>query len=133
MELDVFAKRLKELRLSRRLTLQNVGDAVGSNRNTIGNLENAQKSPSLSMVLALSEFFDVSVDYLVGRSEDDTARESGHGEATKMPPAQNEGHRKLHAMIETLREDNAEKALSYVAFLQSIQKREDKKNRRAHP
>ena len=68
--LNVFAKRLKTLRLSRRLTLKKVGDAVGSGPQTIGNLEHDRKSPSLNMVLALADFFDVSVDYLVGRTND---------------------------------------------------------------
>ena len=66
---DIFAARLHELRVSQKLTLQNVGDAIGSTRQTIGNLEKMQKSPSLDMIISLADYFDVSIDYLVGRSD----------------------------------------------------------------
>ena len=65
----IFSKRLRELRQERNLTLKNVGDAVNCNRQTIGNLECEKKPPSLDMVLALADFYDVSLDYLVGRSD----------------------------------------------------------------
>ncbi|GHT02210.1 hypothetical protein AGMMS50276_31940 [Synergistales bacterium] len=141
--LDVFAKRLKELRLSRRMTLQNVGDAVGSNRNTLSNLENAQKSPSLNMVLALADFFGVSVDYLVGRtdnSEPSAPRSSDRQEsecedALKNSPTEDKGsmesYRKLCSIIGTLRKDGVEKAMSYVAFLRHTERKEERQTRLA--
>lgn len=70
MNFKIFSIRLKELRTSRKLTLQQLGDAVQSTKATIGNLENSNKQPSLSMVVALADYFDVSLDYLVGRSDD---------------------------------------------------------------
>ncbi len=70
MDFKVFAKRLKALRTANDLTLQQLGDAIQSTKATIGNLENSNKQPSLSMVVALADFFDVSLDYLVGRSDD---------------------------------------------------------------
>lgn len=69
MNFDIFSARLKELRVSHKLTLQQLGDAVHSTKATIGNLENSNKQPSLSMVISLADFFNVSLDYLVGRSD----------------------------------------------------------------
>ena len=131
MYLDAFAKRLRALRLSRGLTLQNVGDVVGSNRQSIGNLENSRASPSLAMAIAIANFFDVSVDYLVGRS-DNPARTpaNGDGEPAETAPAQNAERQKMLGMIEALHEENADKVLSYIAFLSHIQRREDRKKRR---
>jgi transcriptional regulator with XRE-family HTH domain len=74
MKLDIFSKRLRKLRLDQKNTLQNIGDAIGCNRQAIGNFENARKSPSLDMVIALADYFDVSLDYLVGRSDDPARR-----------------------------------------------------------
>lgn len=65
----IFATRLRELRQERNLSLKNVGDAVDCSRQAIGNLECEKKPASLDMVLALADFYDVSVDYLVGRSD----------------------------------------------------------------
>lgn len=68
----IFSERLKELRTSNNLTLKQLGDAIGSTKATIGNLENCNKKPSLDLILQLADFFDISLDYLVGRSEDST-------------------------------------------------------------
>lgn len=69
MDFKLFANRLKALRTTNDLTLQQLGNAIHSTKATIGNLENSNKQPSLSMVVAIADFFDVSLDYLVGRSD----------------------------------------------------------------
>lgn len=74
MDFKFFSLRLKELRTSHNLTLQQLGENIGSTKATMGNLENSNKQPSLQMVVALADYFDVSLDYLVGRSDDPTRR-----------------------------------------------------------
>ena len=129
MQLEVFAKRLRALRQSRGMSLQNVGDVVGANRQHIGNLENSRVSPSLSMTVALADLFNVSVDYLVGRS-DDPARIPVVGEnPTEIMPEQDLEQQKIIRMVNSLHEQNADKALSYITFLRVIQRREDRKNK----
>lgn len=43
---------------------------IESTRGTIGNFENGNKKPSLDMLIKLADYFDVSIDYLVGRTDD---------------------------------------------------------------
>lgn len=62
-------EKLKELRLSRNLTLKQVSDAIGLTRNAISNYEANIREPSLSVLKSLCDFFDVSADYLIGRSD----------------------------------------------------------------
>lgn len=64
-----FSERLKELRTSSGLTMEQLGKNIGSTRGTIGNLENGNKKPSLDMLIKLADYFDVSVDYLIGRTD----------------------------------------------------------------
>jgi transcriptional regulator with XRE-family HTH domain len=146
MNLNVFARRLRELRLSRHMTLKNMGDAVESKPNTIGNLENAQKSPSLNMVLALADFFGVSVDYLVGRSDSlepfavssydqkEDQQENEYEDALKKTLAEDkesvDSYRNLCRVIETLPKDSVEKAMSYVAFLRYTERKKERQTRR---
>lgn len=67
---DDFSSRLKQLRTSNNLTLEQLGNAVGSTRGTMGNFENGNKKPSLDMLIKLADYFNVSIDYLVGRTDD---------------------------------------------------------------
>lgn len=65
-----FPERLKELRTSKGLTMEQLGKEVQSTRGTISNFENGNKKPSLDMLIRLANYFDVSIDYLVGRTDD---------------------------------------------------------------
>lgn len=74
MNFNLFAQRLRSLRLKHDLTMQQLGAAVSSTKATIGNLENCNKQPSLLMVCALADYFNVSLDYLCGRSDNPEMR-----------------------------------------------------------
>ena len=65
-----FSERLKELRLSKGLTMEQLGKEIETTRGTIGNFENGNKKPSLDMLIKIANYFDVSIDYLVGRTDD---------------------------------------------------------------
>lgn len=67
-----FAKRLNELRVSRDLSMIELANDLGTTRGTISNFENEQRKPSLDMVIKIAEYFQVSIDYLVGRTDDPT-------------------------------------------------------------
>ena len=65
-----FSERLKELRTSKGLTMEQLAKEINSTRGTISNFENENKKPSLDMLIKLADYFDVSIDYLVGRTDD---------------------------------------------------------------
>lgn len=65
-----FSERLKELRTSKGLTMEQLAKEIDSTRGTISNFENKNKKPSLDMLIKLADYFDVSIDYLVGRTDD---------------------------------------------------------------
>lgn len=67
-----FASRLKELRKEKGLTLEQLGKDIGTTKATISNFENEQRKPSLDMIIKLADYFQVSIDYLVGRTNDPT-------------------------------------------------------------
>lgn len=59
--------RLKELRIIKRKSLQDVADAVGASKAHIWELERGgTKNPSMDLLTKLAVFFDVSVSNLVG-------------------------------------------------------------------
>lgn len=50
--------------------MQALAKEVQATKAAIGNFENGNKKPSLDALIALANYFDVSLDYLVGRSDD---------------------------------------------------------------
>ena len=65
-----FSERLKELRTSNGLTMEQLGKEIESTRGTIGNFEKKKKKTNLYILIKLPDYFDVSIDYLVGRTDD---------------------------------------------------------------
>ena len=65
--LHAFAKRAKELRTEKNLSLEALGKHLGYSRSAISSYECAVRIPDLKVLSAYSEFFDVPVDYLIGK------------------------------------------------------------------
>ena len=63
----LFPTRLKELREKRHLTRTTLGELCGIGKNAIGQYERQEKTPSLKTLMILADYFQVSLDYLVGR------------------------------------------------------------------
>lgn len=70
--------RLKTLREQKGLTRKEVSEAVGLESSTYGKYEKGQRQPSYQILLALAEFYNVSVDYLTGYSPSSKAVSQEH-------------------------------------------------------
>lgn len=68
----LFSDRLKQLRESRELTQKIVAESVGMAPMAYQRYEYGTREPAYQKLLALADYFDVSLDYLVGRSDDPT-------------------------------------------------------------
>ncbi len=62
----IFFERLKELRIEKGLNQVELAQAIGVSKGIISLWENALREPTLTNLLILAKFFDVSIDYLVG-------------------------------------------------------------------
>lgn len=58
-------KGLREIRKKRGLSQQKVAMELNISREALSYYENGKRSPDISMLIALSDYFDVSIDYLV--------------------------------------------------------------------
>ncbi|MFR7474055.1 MAG: helix-turn-helix domain-containing protein [Christensenellales bacterium] len=65
-----FSNRLSVLRQERSLSRSSLGTTVGVSDEAIRLMEKAKRSPSFEVLCTLADYFDVSLDYLVGRSDD---------------------------------------------------------------
>lgn len=64
-----FSDRLKELRISRNLTQKQVYEAIGMSAIGYQRYEYGDREPAYQKLIALADYFDVSIDYLVGRTD----------------------------------------------------------------
>ena len=62
-------KNLKMLREEKGVSQQKVADAIGSNQQSIHRYENGDYEPDIQTLALLADYFETSIDYLVGRIE----------------------------------------------------------------
>lgn len=67
---EVFGKRLKLLRNKTGKNQQDIADAIGISRARYSHYENNHVEPDMSLIRQLSDLYNVSTDYLLGRTED---------------------------------------------------------------
>ena len=62
---DTFGKTLREIRTSNGITIQKMSDALDLSRNYISQLENGDRYPSLEVLIAIANYFQISTDDLL--------------------------------------------------------------------
>lgn len=69
MAKDKFSVNLKNLRNEKGITQKQLSDILQVNQRTIAHLENNYRRPSYNLLIAIAEYFNISIDYLVGRTD----------------------------------------------------------------
>ncbi|MDE5770634.1 MAG: helix-turn-helix domain-containing protein [Ruminococcus sp.] len=64
--------RLKELRKSKRITQQRLAIELNLNQNSISRYESGEREADYQTLIALSDYFQVSIDYLLERTDNPT-------------------------------------------------------------
>ena len=62
--------RIKELRKSRGISQVRMAIDLNTTQNTISRYENGEREPGIKELIAISNYFGVSVDYLLGLTDD---------------------------------------------------------------
>ena len=64
-----FAERLKELRRDKNIGQVELAKHIGVSKGTISLWENGLREPTLSNIVSLAKFFDVTTDILIGLTD----------------------------------------------------------------
>lgn len=60
---------LKNIRIQKKLSQQKVAMELNISREALSHYENGRREPSLSMLIRMSDYFNVSIDYLIRGEE----------------------------------------------------------------
>lgn len=61
--------KIKELRVIKNFSQQDLAEKLGVKQNTVSQYENNVKRPSYEILIQLSNILEVSTDYLLGKEE----------------------------------------------------------------
>ena len=68
-DLKIVAERLRQLRESVKLSQVKMGEIIGVKQTSVNRYETEIASPSLETLTRYADFFDVSLDYVFGRTD----------------------------------------------------------------
>lgn len=69
----MFAERLKTTRKQNGYTQVSLAEKLQVSKGTVAMWETGKRTPDFETLIALSELFDVSTDYLLGKSDDNSS------------------------------------------------------------
>lgn len=67
--MQILSNRLKELREGRRIYQRELAEILGMSFRGYQNYETGQSEPKLATLIAIADYYQVSIDYLVGRTD----------------------------------------------------------------
>lgn len=62
--------RIRALRKARRITQLKMALDLDMSQNTISRYESGEREPGIAELIRIADYFRVSIDYLVGRTDD---------------------------------------------------------------
>lgn len=62
--------RIRELRKARRITQLKMALDLDMSQDTISRYESGEREPGIAELIRIADYFRVSIDYLVGRTDD---------------------------------------------------------------
>ena len=61
--------RLKDLRKEKKITQLQLAMELNMSQNTISRYETGEREPGINELISLADYFNVSIDYLLGRTD----------------------------------------------------------------
>lgn len=82
-----YSERLKKCRNKRKLTQEQLSSLLKFNRSTYAKYETGENQPDYDTLQKLADFFEVSTDYLLGRTDDPSSSKNDLPDELKDPEA----------------------------------------------
>lgn len=76
-------KNLKRLRTEKKISQQHLAGILGISQQSINKYENHNVEPDISILIAIAEYFNTTIDYLVGRNDNQNLLEINLSEHEK--------------------------------------------------
>lgn len=78
-----FCDRLKQVRIEKKLSREDLAGKIGVSYSAIAKYETGKREPDYDTLVKLSDFFNVTVDYLLGKSRNPNLTEKDEKDIAK--------------------------------------------------
>src|SRR5690554_6693798 len=101
----MFGERLARLRKEKKLSQYELADRLNFSRGQIANYEQGQRQPDYETLQKLADFFDVSLDYLLGRTDNPNPPDKKEPSTPYTAPLTAKDERDIAKRLEEIKKD----------------------------
>lgn len=65
----ILCERLQQLKIKKEVLQKDIASSIGLSVRSYQRYEKGERTPTATILIALADYFDVSIDYLVGRTD----------------------------------------------------------------
>lgn len=116
-----FHSRLRELRMSRKISQQKLSEELGISKSSVNMYERGEREPGIDLLEQIADFFNVDLDYLTGASDSPrkTLKEYNNEEELKFA---------LFDGAEGITDEMFEEVKAFAKFVKQREQQKGKKN-----
>lgn len=104
--IDKFKYRLRDLRREKNVGAPDLGKAIGVNKNTIYSWEHGVNFPNNETLIKLAEFFDVTTDFLLGKTDENQRNNYMVALDSELEDLSDDQKQMIKNLIDTFRKGN---------------------------
>lgn len=75
---DVFRQRLQKLREKKRISRRVLSELCGLSSDAVRRYERGEAEPRIESLILIADFFEVTTDYLLGKTDEETDKRTKH-------------------------------------------------------
>ncbi|MFL0198334.1 helix-turn-helix domain-containing protein [Clostridium sp. WILCCON 0269] len=125
-----FNERMKELRKEKNITLQELANVLNTTKSTLSRYENNLRIPNADFINLLAKYFNVTVDYLLGNSDNRTnpnpKEDTPYEKISKLVKENEIKTLAAHFDGEDITDDDVEDIKNFIEFVIQKRKKKDK-------
>lgn len=120
-----FGSRLRQLREDKGLTQEQLGKVLNVKKAAVSKYENETTSPDHATLCKLADFFDVTTDYLLGRTDDPSSRSTQHVNDDEAMEYLDELHKRpeMKALFHVSRKATKEDIETAITIIEALKKK----------
>lgn len=117
-----FSERFKTLRKSRKLSQQELAERLNTSKSSVNMYERGEREPGLEMLENIADFFNVDMDYLLGKSQ--TVNKALSSKEKSTPQTERDVlKQRIIELLSQLTDDELKEAARFLAYLISSQEK----------
>lgn len=126
-----FQNVLKSLRKAQGLTQDELAKILKISRSTVGMYENGSREPDYETLESIADFFNVDIDYLLGRTNKTTLIPESHyylNDETRQIAQEAFENPELRTLFKVARDIPPERLRAHIEFMKTLKEQERKNN-----